>query len=75
MSPGGEQDTRKEQDIRVQKDLRLLSSSLNGDNLDADILFATARGIRSCTPSFDAHADNGAAVSDRLKRVQMPPLE
>jgi|WetSurMetagenome_2_1015567.scaffolds.fasta_scaffold103870_2 hypothetical protein len=75
MQSGGEQDNGSEQDIRVQKDLRLLSSSLNGDNLDADIMFAKERGIRSCTPPLGAHPENGAAVNERLKRVHMPPSE
>jgi hypothetical protein len=75
MTSGGKKDTGSDQEIQVQKDLRYLSSSLNGDNLNADIMFSKKRGIRSCTPPFDAHSGNGAAVNDRLKRVQMPPSE
>ncbi len=72
MEPGNETDAGKEQEIQVQKDLRHLSSSLNGENLNADIMFSKKRGIRSCTPSFDTLTANGTAVSERLKRVQPP---
>ena len=69
-----ETDAGKEQEIQVQKDLRHLSSSLNGDNLSADIMFAKTRGIRSVTPPFDSLPGNSASVSERLKRV-VPPEE
>jgi hypothetical protein len=75
MEPGEETDAGKEQEIQVQKDLRHLSSSLNGENLNAEVMFAKNRGIRSCTPPFDTHPVNGAVVSERLKRVQPPPVE
>ena len=61
----------KEQEMQVEKDLRHLSTSLNGDNLKPDVMFAKERGIRSCTPPFEA-AEN--EVRERLKRVQ-PPKE
>jgi len=74
MEPGEETDAGMEQEIQVQKDLRHLSSSLNGDNLSADIMFAKTRGIRSVTPPFDTHPCNEAGVRERLKRVE-PPSE
>ncbi len=72
MEPGEETDAGTEQEIQVQKDLRHLSSSLNGDNLSADIMFAKTRGIRSVTPPFDTLPVNAASVSERLKRVEPP---
>jgi hypothetical protein len=75
MEPGNETDAGKEQEIQVQKDLRHLSSSLNGENLKADVMFAKGRNIRSCTPPFDTPPGNDTAVSERLKRVQPPPSE
>ncbi len=59
----------KEQEMQVEKDLRHLSTSLNGDNLKPEVMFAKERGIRSCTPPFDTH---GIEVRERLKRVQPP---
>ena len=61
----------KEQEMQVEKDLRHLSTSLNGDNLKPEVMFAKERGIRSCTPPFDTP---GIEVRERLKRVQ-PPKE
>jgi len=75
MEPVQERDAGEEQEIRVQNDLRHLSSSLNGENLSADIMFAKKRGIRSCTPPFDTLPDKDTAVRERLKRVQPPPSE
>lgn len=59
----------KEQDIQVQQDLRHLSSSLHGDDLQPDVMFAKERNIRSCTPPFGAKESE---VRERLKRVQPP---
>jgi hypothetical protein len=75
MEPVQEMDPGVEQEIRVQKDLQHLSSSLNGENLNADIMFAKNRGIRSCTPPLDRLPGNGSVVRERLKRVQPPPSE
>jgi len=75
MEPGDETDAGGEQETQVQKDLRHLSSSLNGENLNADVMFAKRRNIRSCTPPFDTLPGNDTAVTDRLKRVQPPPSE
>ena len=61
----------KEQEMQVEKDLRHLSTSLNGDDLKPEVMFAKERGIRSCTPPFDTQ---GIEVRERLKRVQ-PPKE
>jgi len=59
----------KEREMQVQKDLRHLSTTLNGDNLKPEVMFAKERGIRSCTPPFDAPE---IEVRERLKRVQPP---
>lgn len=75
MEPGDEGDAAREQELRVQKDLHNLSSSLNGRDLSAEVMFAKQRGIRSCTPPFDTHPVNGAVVRERLNRVQPPPAE
>lgn len=75
MEPLQETEAGREQEIQVQKDLHHLSSSLNGENLNADIMFAKKRGIRSCAPPFDTHPGAGTAVRERLKRVQPPPVE
>jgi len=61
----------KEQEMQVEKDLRHLSTSLNGENLKPEVMFAKERGIRSCTLPFDTP---GIEVRERLKRVQ-PPKE
>ena len=64
-------DDRKEQEMQFEKDLRHLSTSLNGENLKPEVMFAKERGIRSCTPPFDTPE---IEVRERLKRVQ-PPKE
>jgi hypothetical protein len=64
-----------EQEIQMQKDIKYLTRTLVPDNLDADIMFAKGRGIRSCTPPFDTHPVNSKVVRERLKRVQPPPAE
>jgi hypothetical protein len=69
MEPGDEQQ------IQVQRDLQHLTRTLNAENLNAEIMFAKNRGIRSCTPPFDSLPGNGMAVRERLKRVQPPPVE
>jgi len=68
-------DTEEEQEIQMQKDIRYLTRTLTPNNLDGEIMFAKKRGIRSCTPPFDAQTGDGAGVSERLKRVQPPPSE
>jgi len=73
MELGPEVDAVSEQELQVQKDLLHLSTSLNGENLNAEVMFAKKRGIRSCTPSFDCHPLNGAIVRERLNRVHPPP--
>jgi hypothetical protein len=70
-----ETEAGREQEIQVQKDLHHLSSSLNGEDLNAEIMFAKQRGIRSCTPPFDTHPGTDTTVRERLKRVQPPPVE
>jgi len=62
-------DGGRQQEIQVQKDLRHLSTSLHGENLKPEVMFAEERGIRSCTPPFDTP---GIEVGERLKRVQPP---
>lgn len=68
-------DTAEEQEIQMRKDIQYLTRTLVPDNLDADIMFAKGRGIRSCTPPFDSDPVNGIIVRERLKRVQPPPAE
>ena len=62
-------DDGREQEMQVQKDLRHLSTSLHGENLKPEVMFAKERGIRSCTPPFDTPVNE---VCERLKKVQPP---
>jgi len=64
----------EEEQVEIQKDIRYLTRTLTPDNLDAGVMFAKERGIRSCTPPFDAQK-SGAGVHERLKRVQPPQEE
>ena len=65
--------TPKEEEPAIQEDIKYLTRTLTPDNLDANVMFAKERGIRSCTPPFDGQK-SGAGVRERLKRVQ-PPQE
>jgi hypothetical protein len=65
-------DAPEDQELRVKKDIQYLTRTLTPKDLDADVMFAKGRGIRSCTPPFDAQTGNGIVVSERLKRVQLP---
>jgi hypothetical protein len=56
----------------VEIDIRHLTKILTPDDLDPALMFAKKRGIRSCTPSFDAAPGEGEKVADRLKRVPPP---
>ena len=67
--------TPEEQELQIKKDIRYLTRTLTPDNLKGDVMFATERGIRSCTPSFETHPVNGTAVRERLKRVKPPEEE
>jgi hypothetical protein len=69
MEPGDEQE------IQVQRDLKHLTRTLTSENLNAEIMFSHKRGIRSCTPPFDALPGNGKAVQERLNRIQPPTVE
>lgn len=62
----------KEPEVQVQDDLRHLSSSLHGEDLNPEVMFARERNIRSCTPPFGT---KGSDVRERLKRVQPPEEE
>lgn len=75
MEPEDELEALKEQEIRVQKDLNHLSCFLNGRDIRVDIMFARKRGIRSCMPAFESFSLSGAAVRERLNRVQIPVAE
>jgi len=66
--------TPDEEQPAIQKDIRYLTRTLTPDNLDANVMFAKERGIRSCTPPFDAQK-SGAVVRERLKRVETPKEE
>jgi len=65
--------TPMEEEPAIQEDIKYLTRTLTPDNLDADVMFAKGRGIRSCTPPFDGQK-SGPGVRERLKRVQ-PPQE
>jgi len=62
----------EDQEIQITEDIRYLTRTLTPDNLDAEVMFAKNRGIRSCTPPFDSPHVNDTKVSERLKRVQPP---
>jgi len=66
--------TPKEEEAAIQKDIQYLTRTLTPDNLDTNVMFAKKRGIRSCTPPFDAQ-ESGPNVRERLKRVQPPEEE
>ena len=59
------------QELQVKKDLANLTRTLTSDNINPSVMFTRTRGIRSCTPTIEPALENGA-VSERLKRVQMP---
>ncbi|HEX3001422.1 MAG TPA: hypothetical protein VHN82_03490 [Methanoregula sp.] len=65
--------TPREEEPEIQKDIQHLTRTLTPDNLDAKVMFAKERGIRSCTPPFDGQK-SGPGVRERLKRVR-PPKE
>jgi hypothetical protein len=64
-------ETDEAQEIQVKKDLANLTRTLTSDNLNPAVMFTRTRGIRSCTPALEPVLESGA-VSERLKRVQMP---
>jgi hypothetical protein len=64
-------ETDEAQEIQVKKDLANLTRTLTSDNLNPAVMFTRTRGIRSCTPALEPALESGA-VSERLKRVQMP---
>ena len=59
------------QELRVKQDLANLTRTLTSDNVNPAVMFTKTRGIRSCTPSLEPAMTTGA-VSERLKRVQIP---
>ena len=61
-----------EQDMKVKKDLAYLSRALKPDDLNPDIMFSRARGIRSVTPAFGTTSKSSVSVSEQLRRVRMP---
>jgi hypothetical protein len=64
-------ETDEVQELQVKKDLANLTRTLTSDNINPAAMFTRTRGIRSCTPALEP-AMEGGAVSQRLKRVQMP---
>ncbi|MFA5268334.1 MAG: hypothetical protein WC379_10215 [Methanoregula sp.] len=64
-------ETDEAQDLQVKKDLANLTRTLTSDNINPAVMFTQTRGIRSCTPAIEP-AQEDSAVSERLKRVQMP---
>jgi hypothetical protein len=63
-----------DQEVQVKKDLANLTRTLTSENINPDAIFTKKRGIRSCTPAIEAGQGNGN-VTERLKRVQPPPVE
>jgi hypothetical protein len=61
-----------DQEIQVKRDLANLTRTLTPENIDAAVMFAKNRGIRSCTPPFGTTSKSSVSVSEQLKRVQMP---
>jgi hypothetical protein len=61
-----------DQDIQVRKDLANLTRALKKDDLNPELMFARARGIRSCTPPFGTTSKSSVSVSEQLKRVRAP---
>ena len=65
----------EDQELAVRKDLDNLARSLKPDNLNPDMMFARARGIRSCTPAFGTTSKSSVSVAEQLRRVRAPPVE
>lgn len=61
-----------DQDIQVRRDLATLTRTLKKDDLNPDVMFDQARGIRSCTPKIGTTSKSSVSVSERLKRVRKP---
>ena len=62
----------EDQELAVRKDLANLTRSLNKENLNPEIMFARARGIRSCTPRFGTTSKSSVSVAEQLRRVRIP---
>jgi len=65
----------EDQELAVRNDIENLTRALKKDDLNPEIMFARSRGIRSCTPVFGTTSKSSVSVSERLKRVRMPPVE
>jgi hypothetical protein len=61
-----------DQEIQVKRDLANLTRALTPENIDAAVMFAKNRGIRSCTPPFGTTSKSSVSVSERLKRAPLP---
>jgi hypothetical protein len=61
-----------DQEIQVKRDLANLTRALTPDNLNADLMFAKARGIRACTPLFGTTSKSSVSVSEQLRRAPVP---
>jgi hypothetical protein len=61
-----------DQDIQVRRDLANLTRTLKKDDLNPDVMFDRARGIRSCTPQIGTTSKSSVSVSERLKRARLP---
>jgi hypothetical protein len=64
---------QEKQGLQVEQDLQYLTRTLTSDNIDTGLMFAPGRSIRSCTPSLAANPGAGPLVSERLKRIRVPP--
>lgn len=62
----------EDQELTVKQDLANLTRSLKSDNLNPDVMFNRARGIRSCTPTLGTTSKSSVSVSEQLRRVRTP---
>lgn len=61
-----------DQEIQVKRDLANLTRALTPENINTDLMFATTRGIRACTPPLGTTSKSSISVSERLKRAPQP---
>jgi hypothetical protein len=65
-------ETADDQELQVKRDIANLTRALTPDNLKAELMFATSRGIRAVTPRFGTTSKSSVSVTEQLRRVQMP---
>jgi len=59
-------------ELSVKQDLANLTRALKPDDLNPEMMFARARGIRSCTPTFGTTSKSSVSVAEQLRRVRAP---